>query len=171
MIYFSVIDELEEYSDEEVGQLFRALLAFCVNGSEPDFTDRGMRTMWRKLQRDAEADSARYDRKVEKTRLSAVYGRYKARAEKSGVEVLPFDVWADEYQSQANVERLSAQASERTPIASPIPVPTPTPITVSTPTSTPNPGLRMASAAEPPDDDLFNTLRNSRIAQLEEFGR
>ncbi len=40
---------LEDYTDQEIGQLFRALLDYAIDGVEPTFTDRGLRTFWRTL--------------------------------------------------------------------------------------------------------------------------
>ena len=38
---------MEELTDEEFGQFIRSYAAYVENGTEPDFTDRSMRMMWK----------------------------------------------------------------------------------------------------------------------------
>lgn len=52
--FFIFADEIreqinEDYTDAEIGQLFRALLDYAIDGVEPTFADRGLRTFWRTL--------------------------------------------------------------------------------------------------------------------------
>lgn len=41
------VHTMEELTDEEFGQFIRAYAAYVENGTEPDFTDRSMRMMWK----------------------------------------------------------------------------------------------------------------------------
>ena len=41
------VHTMEELTDEEFGRFIRAYAAYVENGTEPDFTDRSMRMMWK----------------------------------------------------------------------------------------------------------------------------
>ena len=52
--FFIFADEIreqitEDYTDAEIGQLFRAMLDYSIDDAEPSFEDRGLRTFWRTL--------------------------------------------------------------------------------------------------------------------------
>ena len=59
--YLSWFDALEEYSDEEVGQLMRALARYAKTGEEPEFSDRGMRGNWKFMCSDVKRASEKWD--------------------------------------------------------------------------------------------------------------
>ena len=89
MVYFDLRPQLEEYSEEEVGKLFLAMLDFGANGSVPSFDDRGMRIIWREVQRKIERDNESYQKRV----MDGAYGAYKRDEEKRGRKPLSKDAW------------------------------------------------------------------------------
>lgn len=89
MIYFDILDDLEDYTYEEVGQLFRALLHYGFTGEIPAFSDRGMKTLWRKLQNNSNRDEERYNRKVMNSRYAA-YCRWCKRDQETP---LKYEAW------------------------------------------------------------------------------
>lgn len=89
MLYFDVFEDLEDYNDEEVGQLFRALLHYGLTGEIPSFADRGMKTMWRKLQSKMDRDAVAYDAAVTQRQ----YAAYCKKTKKAGDEPLSYEDW------------------------------------------------------------------------------
>lgn len=61
IFYFEWKELLEDYSDAEVGQIIRAIL----NGEDTEFTDRGMKSVYKTIKTSAEHDGAKYQAKVE----------------------------------------------------------------------------------------------------------
>ena len=51
---------MEELTDEEFGQFIRAYAAYVENGTEPDFTDRSMRMMWKTVKAFDEMNVQKY---------------------------------------------------------------------------------------------------------------
>lgn len=92
IIYFDLLEDLADFTDEEAGKLLRALLLYGTTGEVPCFSDRGMKAVWRKIQAWADRDSQKYDRAVLQRRY-AVYCR-KMRQEEQ--EPLGFTEWAEE---------------------------------------------------------------------------
>ena len=89
MVYFDLLPQLEEYSPEEVGELFLAMLRFGLDGSIPIFEDRGMRIIWREIQSKIERDNAKYQQRI----IDGAYGAYKRELEKKGGSPMPKDLW------------------------------------------------------------------------------
>ena len=89
MVYFDLLPQLEEYSAEEIGQLFLAMLEFGAFGAVPMFDDRGMRIIWREIQGKIERDNGKYQQRI----LDGAYGAYKRETEKKGQELLSKDDW------------------------------------------------------------------------------
>lgn len=89
MVYFDLLPQLEEYSPEEVGELFLAMLRFGLDGSIPIFEDRGMRIIWREIQNKIERDNAKYQQRI----IDGAYGAYKRDLEKKGGSPMPKDLW------------------------------------------------------------------------------
>lgn len=61
MVYFELLDEMSELSDEECGLLFRDMLVYAQYGVLPSYSDRAMRTLWKIVQTRLDADATRYD--------------------------------------------------------------------------------------------------------------
>ena len=54
------VHTMEELTDEEFGQFIRAYAAYVENGTEPDFTDRSMRMMWKTVKAFDEMNVQKY---------------------------------------------------------------------------------------------------------------
>lgn len=54
------VHTMEELTDEEFGQFIRAYAAYVENGTEPDFTDRSMRMMWKTVKAFDEMNAQKY---------------------------------------------------------------------------------------------------------------
>lgn len=89
MIYFDLWDDLKDYTDEESGQILKAILGYGLNGEAPDFTDRGMKTLWRKLQSAIDRDAVAYDEKVMQRR----YAAYCKKVRSAGEVPSSFEEW------------------------------------------------------------------------------
>lgn len=110
IIYFDLLEDLADFSDEEAGQLLRALLLYGTTGEVPCFSDRGMKAVWRKIQAWADRDSQKYDRAVLQRRY-AVYCR-KMRQEEQ--EPLSFTEWAEEQCTGDNEQTSSVYSRQPT---------------------------------------------------------
>ena len=89
MVYFDLLPQLEEYSAEEIGQLFLAMLEFGAFGAVPAFDDRGMRIIWREIQGKIERDNGKYQQRI----LDGAYGAYKREAQRNQQEAMSKDEW------------------------------------------------------------------------------
>lgn len=54
------VHTMEELTDEEFGQFIRAYADYVENGTEPDFTDRSMRMMWKTVKAFDEMNVQKY---------------------------------------------------------------------------------------------------------------
>ena len=54
------VHTMEELTDEEFGQFIRAYAAYVENETEPDFTDRSMRMMWKTVKAFDEMNVQKY---------------------------------------------------------------------------------------------------------------
>lgn len=54
------VHTMEELTDAEFGQFIRAYAAYVENGTEPDFTDRSMRMMWKTVKAFDEMNVQKY---------------------------------------------------------------------------------------------------------------
>ena len=54
------VHTMEELTDEEFGQFIRAYAAYVENKTEPDFTDRSMRMMWKTVKAFDEMNVQKY---------------------------------------------------------------------------------------------------------------
>lgn len=70
-MYFSILEDWEDLTDEEVGILLRACLAYAKDGSMPSFAERHMMIAFRAQKRHIDEDCAEYQEKVEKCKKSA----------------------------------------------------------------------------------------------------
>lgn len=55
------VHTMEELSDEEFGQFVRAYAAYVENGTEPEFTDRSLRMMWKTVRAFDEMNVRKYE--------------------------------------------------------------------------------------------------------------
>lgn len=88
--YLSWFDALEEYSDAEVGQLMRALARYAKTGEEPEFSDRGMRGLWRSMKDGVDKDFSKYREKSQKS-SEAAKARWEKQTQKDDVSDVQTD--------------------------------------------------------------------------------
>lgn len=98
MIYFDLLNDLEDYTDEEVGKIFRATLNYGLNGEIPVFTDRGMKALWRNIQKAVDVDAHKYGEKV----IQRKYAAYCKKAKANGEEPMLYDDWLNEQETEDN---------------------------------------------------------------------
>lgn len=79
MVYFDLLDTLKDYSTEEAGQLFLAMLEYGATGTIPEFEDRGMRTVWRNVQQKIDRDDGNYQKTVEARQYAVFCREFKRR--------------------------------------------------------------------------------------------
>lgn len=107
MLYFDLFYDIEDYTDEEAGQLLRAMLSYGMNGDIPQFQDRGMRTIWRKLQSTIDRDGDTYDRVV----LQRKYAAYCKKMKKAEQDAISFEEWIS-YNDYATTEHRNTTTVE-----------------------------------------------------------
>ena len=79
----------EDYSDEELGRMLRALLGYFDAQEQPTFDDRGMRQFFKLASKSIDLDRMRYEKKC---RLNA-YIRYKGLCRQEHKKPLSFEEW------------------------------------------------------------------------------
>ena len=87
-MYFSVLDDWKDLSDEEVGKLLRASLAYANGGAEPYFEDRAMRVAFRAQKRHIDEDIAAYDDTSAKRSVAGAMGGRPRKDEKQKKQML-----------------------------------------------------------------------------------
>ena len=79
-----LLDDLEEFSDDEVGKIFRAILIYTNEAEEPEFDDRAMKVVFRHIKKYIDSANENYDKKVQANRVNgAKGGRPKKDAEEN----------------------------------------------------------------------------------------
>ena len=101
MVYFDLLETLKDYSTEEAGQLFLAMLEYGATGAIPEFDDRGMRTVWRSVQQKIDRDDEHYQETVEGRRYATFCREFK---KKHGENSNPpsFEEWKKQNQMISN---------------------------------------------------------------------
>ena len=79
----------EEYTDEEMGKMLRALLSYFNTREQPSFPDRGMRHFFKMVSGSIDRDIRRY---TDKCRQNA-YNRYKGVCRQQHEKPLSFEEW------------------------------------------------------------------------------
>jgi len=93
MIYYDDWREFaEDYSDEELGQILRALFSYFDAHEETAFSDRGMRQFFRQATKGIDLDVRRYE---DKCRQNA-YNRYRGVCKQQHEKPLSFEQWLRE---------------------------------------------------------------------------
>ena len=91
MIYYDDWREFaEDYSDEELGQILRALFSYFDAHEETAFSDRGMRQFFRQATRSMDRNTERY---ADRCRKNA-YNRYLGKCKQENTEPLSFEAWS-----------------------------------------------------------------------------
>ena len=79
-----LLDDLEDFSDDEVGKIFRAILIYTNETEEPEFDDRAMKVVFRHIKKYIDSANENYDKKVQANRVNgAKGGRPKKDAEEN----------------------------------------------------------------------------------------
>lgn len=79
-----LLDDLEDFSDDEVGRIFRAILIYTNETEEPEFDDRAMKVVFRHIKKYIDSANENYDKKVQANRVNgAKGGRPKKDAEEN----------------------------------------------------------------------------------------
>lgn len=79
-----LLDDLEDFSDDEVGKIFRAILIYTNETEEPEFDDRAMKVVFRHIKKYIDSANENYDKKVQTNRVNgAKGGRPKKDAEEN----------------------------------------------------------------------------------------
>lgn len=144
LLYYETFDSLEEYTDEETGQFLRAACDYARFGLLPEFTDRGLRSLWKRTMHDLDRDEAKYQATCQQNRYNAYVSAIKRRFRidhpgmgdpKEGKDYFIFEDWvsqideataSDSIQSQATVtETEPTRTAKRAPTASPAPAASP----------------------------------------------
>ncbi len=98
MIYLDLYETLKDFTTEEAGQLFKALLEYGTTGTVPEFEDRGLRAVWRNAQQKIDRDYDKYLATVE-SRAYAAYCREHKRLHGERSTPLSKEEWKDQMTS------------------------------------------------------------------------
>ena len=77
IVYYEILEQLEDFTDEQVGKIFRAMIDYDKNGIEPDFTGE-MRVAFKFIKLSLDKNKEEYAKKCEKNREIAL-GRWKSK--------------------------------------------------------------------------------------------
>ncbi len=69
-----LLDDLEDFSDDEVGKIFRAILIYTNETEEPEFDDRAMKVVFRHIKKYIDSANENYDKKVQANRVNGAKG-------------------------------------------------------------------------------------------------
>lgn len=104
----------EDYTDEEMGKMLRALLSYFNTQEQPKFSDRGMRQFFRQASGSIDRDIKRY---TEKCRKNA-YSRYKGMCRQRHEKPLSYEAWVtdvdDRHQTSPTETETQTQAQTET---------------------------------------------------------
>ena len=79
----------EDFNDEELGRMLRALLTYFDTQEQPSFSDRGMRQFFRLASRGIDLDIQRYTNKCRQN----AYSRYKGVCKQQHEKPLSYEEW------------------------------------------------------------------------------
>ena len=98
MFYFDILDDLEDFTSEEIGDLFIAMMKYGRTGEVAEFSDRGMRSIWRSMMKYVDRDQARFDDKI----LQKRYAGWKSAMKRKEIlekELPSYEEWKADPQS------------------------------------------------------------------------
>ena len=169
---FMIYDEewstyAEDFSDEELGRMLRALLSYFSTQEQTDFADRGMRQFFRQAAKSIDLDAERYALKCRQN----AYNRYKGTCRQQNKTPLDFEQWltnVDDRQGPSpisiptSITNINSQYSKTNSQAS-----------ISTPTYNPRAesGTDFGTGGyRPLSEDEFEKKRERAIASLTGIG-
>lgn len=106
VIYFELSEALQDFSDEEAGMIFRAMLLYGQTGAAPDFSDRALRTLWRNVQQKIDRDAARYQDQVAARKYAVFVREWKRHHED---EPMSFEAWKQQNDQAISNDRFDIQ--------------------------------------------------------------
>lgn len=68
IVYYSWLELFEDLTDAEVGKLIKAAIAYDMDGTLPEFDDRTLRVLFKKMQQDIDDNRIRYAAKCQKNK-------------------------------------------------------------------------------------------------------
>lgn len=71
IFYYDWADDFEDMSDEEVGRITRAIMAYERTGEDADFPDRSMRQLFRRMKKAVDENKKKYLKRSRSARKSA----------------------------------------------------------------------------------------------------
>lgn len=88
IVFMEWEDNCEDLTDEEFGQLMRAVFKYARNGEKPSFSDRTMRACWKPIQQAIDRANEAYKQQCEVNRINgkkggAPYGNQNAKKQKT----------------------------------------------------------------------------------------
>lgn len=83
LAYFSYIDNLKLYTDEERGRLFMAMLEYARDGIEPSFTGKREEFLWVTMKQNIDRSSSKYEEMCAKNRENGKKSHQKSDGEKT----------------------------------------------------------------------------------------
>ena len=86
IVYKDINAVIDELTDEQAGKLFRGMIKYSVDGTEPDF-DGVLKFVFIPIKQQIDRDSEKYDRKCEKNRenIKKRWAREKGTTEYDGI--------------------------------------------------------------------------------------
>lgn len=84
IFHFENAEDLEDMTLEEKGMIFDAMIAYSIDGTEPEFNDRALKTVWKPIRRRLDKDSEAYE---ERCRRNSENGKKGGRPSKVEDEV------------------------------------------------------------------------------------
>ena len=82
--YLEWLENCEELTDEEFGQLMRAVFKYAKNGLIPTFSDRGMSLAWKPIRQALDRTSDKYEEKCKRNSENGKKGGRPKKTEDSG---------------------------------------------------------------------------------------
>ena len=111
LVYYSIIDSLQEFTSEEKGVFLQAMCNYAREGTTPEFEDRGLRVLWRVAQNTLDKDAISYQDKCVKNKYNAYVSVQKRSFKKEnpgegtpieGRDYLSFEDWLSQEDEEAN---------------------------------------------------------------------
>lgn len=146
LLYAEIEDQLQDFSDEEAGQVFKALLTYANTGVEPDFKDRAVRCLFRNIKSSIDRTDEAYEQRCETNRRIAEERERKRRE-------------AREAQNDTNInerEPKRTNVHEEHPSSSPSSSPSPSHLSLSGEKTAPEPGTEGEKEKEGERKVLFS---------------
>lgn len=82
ILYFNLLDKLDDMTCEEVGTIIVALKHYAKTGEEPAFEDRYFKSIWADFRAACDNDAKRY----EERKIQSSYAAYCREEKKKGCE-------------------------------------------------------------------------------------